>query len=125
MKNWGIFFGGVGTGIVLTFAVLIIINLSASNDPMGVVNFDKPGESISESSVTVLQVVTNNSALVSGYGWSSTKYLLRNHEGKYYYDDERIHLPEGMVFRQTGVYKYTTEEWNTKTVPVIEIMPEN
>lgn len=125
MKNWGIFLGGVGTGVVLTIVVAVFINLGVNSDPIGVTNFDRPGEVIERSSLEVLQVVTNTSALVSTYGWSNTIYLLRNHEGKYYYDDERIELPNGTVFRQTGIYKYTTKAGDVKTVPVIEIMPEH
>ena len=124
MKNWGIFLGGVGTGVVLTIVVLLFINLGVNRDPIGVVNFDQPGEALDQRSVRVLQVVTNTSALVSSYDWDDTIYLLRNHEGKYYYDDERIKLPSGIVFRQTGIYKYTTKMGDTKTVPVIEIMPD-
>lgn len=123
-KNW-IYFGiGVIVGIVLTIVVSAIIALAANSDPVGVTNFDQPGEILDLRSVEVLQVVTNTSALVTHSSWSSTIYLLRNHEGKYYYDDERIELPSGIVFRQTGIYKYTTKMGDTKTVPVIEIMPD-
>lgn len=125
MKKWGIFFGGIGTGIVLTIVVSVVLNLCVKGDPIGVINFDQPGQVMTESSVKVLQVLTNTSALVSDYGWSETIYLLRNHDEKYYYDDERIELPGGTVFRQTGIYKYTTKAGDVKTVPIIEIMPED
>ena len=125
MKNWGIFFGGVGTGVVLTFVVSVLLNLGVKGDPIGVINLDQAGQVIDETSVKVLQVITNTSALVSDYSWSEPLYLLRNYDGKYYYDDEIIELPSGTVFRQTGIYKYTTKAGDVKTVPVIEIMSED
>ena len=128
MKNWGIFFGGVGTGIVLTFIFAIMFNYCSDGTPSGVKNFDKPGPVIHESSVKVFQVVAENAALVNGQDESYSHdnylgpvYLLRNYDGKYYYDDEIIRKPVGCIFRQTGIYKYTAKSGTVKTVPIIEI----
>ena len=49
-------------------------------------------------------------------------YLLRNNDGKYYYDDEIVGVPSGKVVRQTGIYKYQTKSEDYKTVPIIEIV---
>lgn len=125
MKKWGIFLGGVATGIILTIVIALIINNVGINDnPIGVIDFDKPGEVIDESYVEVLQVITNTSALVIGSGWHEKCYLLRNHEGKYYYDNEKIQLPKETVFRQMGIYKYTSKAGDSRTVPIIEIVHE-
>ncbi|MBQ3990668.1 MAG: hypothetical protein II630_07470 [Bacteroidales bacterium] len=49
-------------------------------------------------------------------------YLLTNKDGKYYYDDEVVRVPEGKVARQVGIYRYQTESKFEKTVPIIQIM---
>ena len=128
MKNWGLFLGGVVTGVILTFLVAFIISYSGNNGPSGVTNFDKPGQVVNESSVKVMQVVGNNAALVRGQDndrhddwYFGPVYLLRNYDGKYYYDDEIIRKPKGKVFRQTGVYKYEAKSGDYKTVAIIEI----
>lgn len=127
MKNWGIFLGGVATGVILTFLVAFIISYNGNNGPSGVTNFDKPGQVVNESSVKVMQVVGDNAALVLGQSDSRSGmylgpvYLLRNYDGKYYYDEEIIRKPSNKVFRQTGVYKYDANSGITKTVAIIEI----
>lgn len=127
MKNWGLFLGGVVTGVILTFFIALIYTYSSGNGPTGVTNFDQPGQVVNESSVKVMQVVGNNAALVRGKSDSSDKwyfgtiYLLRNYDGKYYTDDEIIKKPYSKVFRQTGVYKYEAKSGDYKTVAIIEI----
>ena len=126
MKNWGLFLGGVATGVILTFLFALIVAHSNSN-PSGVTNFDQPGKTVDETSVKVMQVVADNAALVLGRSDSYSGsyfgpiYLLRNYDGKYYYDDEIIYKPVGKVFRQTGVYKYKAKSGDYKTVAIIEI----
>lgn len=128
MKNWGIFLGGVATGVVLTFLVAFIVARGGNNAPAGVTNFDKPGQVVHETSVKVMQVVGENAALVRGKDnahdndwYFGPVYLLRNYDGQYYYDDEIIRKPAGKVFRQTGVYKYEAKSGDYKTVAIIEI----
>lgn len=48
--------------------------------------------------------------------------LIVNDEGKYYYDDQIIEIPEGKVARQVGIYQYPTRNEDVKTVPIIEIL---
>lgn len=57
---------------------------------------------MNEQSVEVFQVIADNAALVHGKDPNSfsdlylgTVYMLRNYDGKYYYDDEIITLPKG------------------------------
>lgn len=132
MKKWFIFGGGVITGIVLTFIVTIIY---AANQPEnelesdnGMTLFDTPGEIIDEESFDVFQVIEENAALVRGKGISGGElhigivYLLINDEGKYYYDDEIIKVPNGKIVRQMGVYRYLTKDEFEKTVPIVKIV---
>jgi len=132
MKKWFIFGGGVITGIVLTFIVTIIY---AANQPEnelesdnGMTLFDTPGEIIDEESFDVFQVIEENAALVRGKGISGGElhigivYLLINDEGKYYYDDEIVKVPNGKIVRQMGVYRYLTKDEFEKTVPIVKIV---
>lgn len=128
MKKTGIFLGGFATGVVVTFVVLLIIGLAQNSSAItGVTNFEQQGEIIQEKSFEVMQVIADNAALVHGKEYPSstlylgTLYLLRNNEGKYYYDDEIVKVPSGKVVRQTGIYKYESKS-GYKTVPIIEIV---
>lgn len=128
MKNWGLFLGGVVTGVILTFLVAFIISYTGNNGSSGVTNFDEPGQVMNESSVKVMQVVGQNAALVIGKSsnrldnvYMGNVYLLRNYDGKYYYDGEIINKPADKVFRQTGVYRYEAKSGDYKTVAIIEI----
>ena len=129
MKKFGLFLGGVLTGVVLTLLVLIVI--AASNKTLdGVTNFEQVGDVVNETSVKVFQVIDDNVALVYGqdkndrnydYDWYyGAVYLLRNDNGDYYYDDEIVKCPSGKQFRQTGIYQYDTKI-GYKTVPIIEL----
>lgn len=54
--------------------------------------------------------------------YTGAVYLLTNEDGKYYYDDEVVRVPEGKVARQVGIYRYQTESKFEKAVPIIQIM---
>lgn len=67
MKKWGLFLGGVATGVVLTFLFAYIVTLAGGkSSPDGVTNFDQPGQIMNEQSVEVFQVIADNAALVHG-----------------------------------------------------------
>ena len=124
MKNWGLFLGGVVTGVILTFLFAYFYAYGSNDGLSGVTNFDQPGQVINESSVKVMQVVGDNAARVRGQDnnrhadwYFGSIYLLRNYEGKYYCDDEIA----GKKFRQTGIYKYEAKSGDYKTVAIIEI----
>ena len=128
MKKTGIFLGGFATGVVVTFVILLIIGLAQNLAAFqGVTNFEEQGDIVYEKSFEVMQVIADNAALVHGKENPSstlylcTLYLLRNNEGKYYYDDEIVKVPSGKVVRQTGIYKYESKS-GYKTVPIIEIV---
>ena len=123
MNKWLIFWGGVVTGVVLTFLFAFFFSTSHSNSNDGITWFEKPGDVIDVKSFTVFQVLDKDAALVNG-AFTGIVYLLTNEDGKYYYDDELIEVPEGKVARQVGIYQYQTESKFEKTVPIIQIMNE-
>lgn len=136
MKKWMVFVLGILVGIIV-MGFIDILKIS-SNEPEnnetevidekddGVTMFEEPGEVFSETSFRVFQVLEEGAALVSGntkYGtYGGINCLLINKEGKLYYDDEIIKVPQGKVARQMGVYQYPNRENLIKTVPIIVIM---
>lgn len=129
MKKWLIFGGGVLTGIVLTFVFAFVISASRSGGN-GATWFEKPGDMIDDDAFEVFQVIGKGAALVHGKSreyssmefFSGAVYLLTNEDGKYYYDDEVVRVPDGKVSRQVGIYQYQTKSDFGKTVPIIQIM---
>lgn len=130
MKKWLIFGGGVLTGIVLTFVFAFIFSASRSGGSDGTTWFEKPGDVIEVKAFKVFQVLGENAALVNGQThedldleiFTGAVYLLMNEDGKYYYDDEVVRVPDGKVARQVGIYQYQTKSDFGKTVPIIQIM---
>lgn len=141
MKKWVIYLLGVVTGFVLTVLIAFILNGKSNSVPDvigesgteteksndGINLFEEPGEIIDEKSFEVFQVIAENAALVNGKGdgysvYSGPVYLIVNHDGKYYYDDEKINTPKGKVVRQIGIFQYPTKNDIVKTVPIIQIM---
>ncbi len=127
MKKWLIFGGGVLTGIVLTLLFAFFFSSNSSNSGGGATWFEKPADMIEVKSFKVFQVLGEDAALVNGKSddddlYLGAVYLLTNEDGKYYYDDEVINVPDGKVVRQIGIYKYQTKTDFEKTVPIIQIM---
>lgn len=132
MKKWLIFGGGVLTGVVLTYLFAFIFFAGRSDSDDGTTWFEKPGDVIEVKAFEVFQVLGEDAALVNGQSredldigidvYTGAVYLLTNKDGKYYYDDEVVRVPEGKVARQVGIYRYQTESKFEKTVPIIQIM---
>ncbi len=130
MKKWLIFGGGVLTGVVLTFLFVYIFSSSRSSGEDGATWFEKPGDVIEVKAFKVFQVLGEDAALVNGQShedwdieiFTGAVYLLTNEDGKFYYDDEVVRVPEGKVARQVGIYRYQTQSEFGKTVPIIQIM---
>ena len=124
MKKWLIFIGGVVTGMVLTFVFALIFYLNHSDLNDRTTWFEEPGDVIDVEAFEVFQVLSDDAALVrdQSYRYLGTVYLLTNDEGKYYYDDEVVKVPDGKVVRQIGLYQYQTKSEFNKTVPIIQIM---
>lgn len=131
MKKIWIFLAGMGTGIVLLFVILMVI---AKVNNSGVTTFQEPGEVIEGDAFEVFQVLPSGDALAyvqESYSFEFDKIerykntyvivLLPCNEGKTYYDDQFIKIPKGKCARQIGVYKYTNNMDNEKTVPVVGI----
>lgn len=135
MKKWLVFVLGVVTGFVLTIVIAFILNMNASNNS-GSINesanndglnyFKEPGDIIETKSVEVFQVLAEDAALVRCESehemYLGPICLIVNDEGKYYYDDQIIKIPEGKVARQVGIYQYPTRNEDVKTVPIIKIL---
>ena len=130
MKKWLIFGCGVLTGVVLTFVFAVIFSASRSGSENGATWFEKPGDVIDVDAFEVFQVIGEDAALVHGKSrefssrefFSDAVYLLTNEDGKFYYDDEVVRVPDGKVARQVGIYQYQTNSNFGKTVPIIQIM---
>lgn len=131
MNKWLIFGVGAITGGVLTILILLLIGLSSqkNNGLDGAKYFDKPKGATVERCFRVIDVVQDNAALVMSkknslgdFHIGCTIYLLTNHNGHYYYDDEIINVPKDKNARQIGIFKYNTTSGQNKTVPIIEIM---
>lgn len=126
MKQFLIFLLGVIVGVVLAFVFAFYVSSNDGNDNDGIIRFDNPTEIVNEQSFEVFQVVGDNMALVRGQSSSGnyygTIYLLVNKEGKYYYDDEIVKVPQGKVVKQVGIYRYITKFDMQKTVPIVQIM---
>ena len=128
MKKWLIFGGGVLTGVILTFVFAFIFSASRSGSNDGTTWFEEPGDVIDVEAFEVFQVLAEDAALVHGKThddydiYTGAVYLLTNEDGKYYYDDEVVRVPDGKVVRQVGIYQYQTKSDFGKTVPIIQIM---
>jgi hypothetical protein len=144
MKKWLVFVLGVVTGFVLTIGITFILYVSQnpesnttetagaqvkeeSEKDNGTTWFNEPGDIIDESSVKVIQVIAEDAALVCGKSkradlYTGPVYLLTNGDGKYYYDDQIVKVPQGKVVRQMGIYRYPAKNEILKTVPIIEIV---
>ncbi len=130
MKKWLIFGGGVLTGIVLTIIFTFIFSANRSGNDDGTTWFEKPGDVIEVKAFKVFQVLGEGAALANGQThehmdlefFTGAVYLLTNEDGKYYYDEEVVRVPEGKVARQVGIYQYQTTSDFEKTVPIIQFM---
>ena len=132
MTKWLIFGGGVLTGVVLTLLFAFIFSASRAGGDDGTTWFEKPGDVIDVKAFKVFQVLDEDAALVRGQShndlnlgvelFKGAVYLLTNEDGKYYYDDEVVRVPEGKVAIQVGIYRYQTKSEFGKTVPIIQIM---
>ncbi len=124
MNKWMSFCGGVLTGIIVTFVFLYGFAQCQSADDTTM--FKKPGEIIEGKAFQVFQVLDDNAALVKGESsqnfFFGPVYLIVNEEGKYYYDEEIIKVPENKVVRQIGIYRYETKSEFEKAVPIIQIL---
>jgi len=133
MKKFFIFIGGFVAGIIVTILVAFLINIkNQSNDGLqGLTVFPQKGECITTAGeIEVFQVIESNMALAKTvkYGeYGIREYsdeivvLLINYEGKTYYDEQKIKIPDNKCARQIGTYQYPTKNDIVKTVPAVVI----
>lgn len=129
MKKFWIFLGGVFTGMILTFIILVTIGTcqSSTSQPEDVVYFEKPSDIVKERAFKVFQVLDKGVALVRSESdpdlelYLGPVYLLVD-ENKYFSDDEVITLDDNEVARKVGIYNYQTKNDMDKTVSIIKII---
>ena len=125
------FLGGFITGVLATILVLFIIYAASSSNEEGLKSdesvpglliFPDKAECITKRELKVFQTIRQNMALAQfGEFPEETLVLLINHEGKSYYDKQKILIPKGKCARQIGTYQYETRMEIQKTVPVVII----
>lgn len=127
MKKGLIFIGGVLTGMILCFCILLSIGLIRDNGGLaGATYFDKPTKEIHASSFKVLQVIDDHAALVNSKESPTSKFylgplfLMVNNSDHFYYDDEIIEVSRTQKVVQLGIYKYNSN-FGEKTVPIIGV----
>lgn len=86
---------------------------STKEENEDLVIFDEPGNVIETNSFEVFQVLEKGYALAKGlsnakYGWYNGPVYLLKDNSHYFVDEEIVKTPKGKVFRQIGVYSYTT-----------------
>ncbi|WP_288816741.1 hypothetical protein [uncultured Alistipes sp.] len=140
---------GIVLSILISFLCITNKENPIEEEP-GITMFDEPGDSIDANLFKVFQVINSKIALafcvnelltpnVPDKNLQSllnmlsqnlqnvqavsqgTVVLLINDEGKLYYDDEIIKVPQGQQAKQMGIYQYSTES-GYKTVPIVKIM---
>lgn len=125
MKKFLLVFGGFVAGIIVTVIVAYLI--SSANNPKdeftGLTMLSEKGECIkTEGEIEVFQVIKPNIALARTGDYSEGIFvLLINNDGKTYYDEQKITIPDNKCARQVGTYQYTTKNGMEKTVPAVVI----
>lgn len=114
--------GGVLTGVVLVFGLLLALGMSQQGQAIvndkNLVLYETPQGIVDGQYFRVIQVLPNGNALALTNGYGATVLLLCD-ESTSYYDDEKVRVPMGMQAVQIGTYRYTNRENFVKTVPVI------
>lgn len=127
-KSILIYIGGIVTGIILTFVILLFVAKSNSDNPSNdnMIIFEQPQQKIDAKSFEVLQVLPDGNALAtveSNENFGMIVMLLANKNATYY-DDQKIEVSTGKCARQIGTYRYMTRNNIEKTVPIIDIVNE-
>lgn len=120
--------GGVVTGIILMFVFALVVNSTQQGQAdainRDVVLFEKPQQVVKASTLEVMQVLPDGSALATvdimeDNGGMVVMFMAK--EGVSYFDDQKIVVPSDKCLRQVGTYTYESK-MGMKTVPVVEIM---
>lgn len=128
MKKVLIFIAGVVTGAILMLVIAALIGNSSNGESSnnGMTFFEKEGDCISENNFEVFQVLDSGDALANEIDELSIStglmVLFLCDEGKSYYDDQVIKVPEGKCAKQIRTFKYSTKAGFDKTVPIVSIL---
>lgn len=127
-KSVLIYIGGIVTGIILTFVILLFVAKSNSDNPSNdnMIIFEQPQQKIDAKSFEVMQVLPDGNALAtveSNENFGMIVMFLANKNATYY-DNQKIEVPTGKCARQIGTYRYMTRNNIEKTVPIIDIVNE-
>lgn len=127
-KSVLIYIGGIVTGIILTFVILLFVAKSNSSNSSNnnMVIFEQPQQIIDVKSFEIMQVLPDGNALAtvkSNENFGMIVMLLANKNATYY-DDQKIEVSTGKCARQIGTYRYMTRNNIEKTVPIIDIVNE-
>ena len=128
MKKVLIFIAGIVTGAILMLVIAALIGNSSNGESSnnGMTFFEKEGDCISENNFEVFQVLDSGDALANEIDELSIStglmVLFLCDEGKSYYDDQVIKVPEGKCAKQIGTFNYSTKAGFDKTVPIVSIL---
>lgn len=106
-------------------------NLSRTNTNQtnsGKEMFDKPGDCVSRKNFEVQSVLESGDAIAKEISYASSGYvftsdlevLMLAQDGKTFYDNQIVKVPQGKCARQIGTYKYQVYG-DTKVIPIVEI----
>lgn len=127
-KSILIYIGGIVTGIILTFVILLFVARSNSSNSSNndMVIFEQPQQIIDVKSFEIMQVLPDGNALamVQSHDNFGMIVMFRAQNNAPYYDDQKIDVPTGKCVRQIGTYRYMTRNKIEKTVPIIDIVNE-
>lgn len=127
-KSILIYIGGIVTGIILTFVILLFVAKSNSSNSSNndMVIFEQPQQIIDVKSFEIMQVLPDGNALATVESPENFGMIVmfRAKGNASYYDDQKIEIPTGKCARQIGTYRYMTRNNIEKTVPIIDIVNE-
>lgn len=119
---------GIVTGIICTCLFAFYVGSDKELDK-GIKLFDKPCQEIKANEFNIIQVLPNGNALAqynklslddSTISYGTVVMFLSSKEGSFY-DDQKIKLQKGKLFRQIGTYRYQTTQGIEKTVPIVGV----
>lgn len=120
---------GIVTGIICTCLFAFYVGSRDKKLDNGIELFDKPRQEIKAKEFNIIQVLPNGNALAqynklslddSTISYGTVVMFLSSKEGSFY-DDQKIKLQKGKLFRQIGTYRYQTTQGIEKTVPIVGV----
>lgn len=120
---------GIVTGIICTCLFAFYVGSRDKELDKGIELFDKPRQEIKAKEFNIMQVLPNGNALAqhnklffddSTICDGTVVLFLSSKEGSFY-DDQKIKLQKGKLFRQIGIYRYQTTQGIEKTVPIVGV----